>query len=71
MGRFLLMVAMLALVGCESEPMPDEFGITRYTSPRTLEHSALTTQDGTSLSVRDLAGDYVLLSMGYTHCPDI
>lgn len=73
MGRLLVIMVILAiaLVGCEGEPLPDEFGITRYNNPRVLEHTPLTTQDGTSLSVRDLAGDYVLLSIGYTHCPDI
>ncbi len=74
MGRYLayfLGILAMTLGACTPESVTDEFGITRYTAPKTLEHTPLTSQDGTPISVVDLAGDYVLISIGYTHCPDV
>ncbi len=39
--------------------------------PQKIPEFTLTAQDGEPLSLSNLNGRYVLLSFGYTHCPDV
>jgi protein SCO1/2 len=39
--------------------------------PQPLTDFTFTANNGNPMSLSDLAGDYVLLAFGYTHCPDV
>lgn len=50
----------------------DEFdGTTEISPPRDMPDFTLTNQDGELTSLSDLRGQYVLITFGYTHCPDV
>lgn len=68
-----LVIVLLSISACNTvgEPTPDVDGITRYEPSRTLENILMTNQKGDQFSWSSLQGDYVLVSFGYTNCPDI
>lgn len=50
----------------------DEFdGTTQIDPPRAMPDFTLTNQDSELTSLSDLQGKYVLMTFGYTHCPDV
>ena len=53
----------------ESETNYD--GVIRIAPPIELPDISLTDQDGVATSLRDLRGRFVLLTFGFTNCPDI
>jgi protein SCO1 len=46
-------------------------GSTSIDPPRMMPDFTLTNQDGNPTNLSDLRGKYVLLTFGYTHCPDV
>jgi len=46
-------------------------GSTAIDPPAEMSDFTLTNQDGELTSLSDLRGKYVLLTFGYTHCPDV
>lgn len=46
-------------------------GTTTIDPARDMPDFTLTNQDGDTISLSDLRGKYVLLTFGYTHCPDV
>lgn len=46
-------------------------GSTAITPPRPMSDFTLTNQNGEDTSLSDLRGQYVLITFGYTHCPDV
>jgi len=46
-------------------------GTTTISPPRDMPDFTLTNQDGDLTSLSDLRGKYVLITFGYTHCPDV
>ncbi|MCL4252618.1 MAG: SCO family protein [Anaerolineae bacterium] len=52
-------------------PTPNNDGISVYEPAITIDDFMLMNQDGEMVHLYDFAGQYVLLSFGYTHCPDI
>ena len=46
-------------------------GINVIDPPRELSAFTLPASTGSNISLDDLAGQYVLVSFGYTHCPDV
>ena len=44
---------------------------TVLTPPNQVHDTALTNTNNEAMSVTDLRGKYILLSFGYTHCPDV
>ncbi len=46
-------------------------GTTAISPPRDMPDFTLTNQDGELTSLSDLRGKYVLITFGYTHCPDV
>lgn len=46
-------------------------GTTEISPPRDMPDFTLTNQDGELTSLSDLRGKYVLMTFGYTHCPDV
>lgn len=46
-------------------------GTTAISPPRDMPDFTLTNQNGDLTSLSDLRGKYVLLTFGYTHCPDV
>jgi len=46
-------------------------GIAIYDPANSVEDFMLANQDGEMIHIDDFIGKYVLLSFGYTHCPDI
>ncbi|MDE2637716.1 MAG: SCO family protein [Chloroflexota bacterium] len=46
-------------------------GVIRIEPPIELPEFTLTSQDGDPTSLRDLRGQFVLLTFGFTNCPDI
>ena len=46
-------------------------GTTKINPPRDMPDFTLTNQDGDLTSLSDLRGKYVLITFGYTHCPDV
>ena len=46
-------------------------GKAEISPPRDMPDFTLTNQDGDPTSLSDLRGKYVLMSFGYTHCPDV
>lgn len=46
-------------------------GTTAISPPRDMPDFTLTNQDGELTSLSDLQGRYVLITFGYTHCPDV
>jgi protein SCO1/2 len=46
-------------------------GSTRLEPPRDVEDFTLTSHRGEPISLSDLRGNLVLMTFGYTHCPDI
>ena len=46
-------------------------GSTLIDPPAEMSNFTLTNQDGNPTSLSDLRGKYVLLTFGYTHCPDV
>lgn len=50
----------------------EEFdGTTPINPPRDMPDFTLTNQDGEPINLSDLRGKYVLMTFGYTHCPDV
>lgn len=64
-----------AATGTASSPSQaagtDETGIRVLDPPVAIEEYTLTSQANEPITLSDLQGRYVLLSFGYTHCPDI
>ncbi len=46
-------------------------GTTAISPPRDMPDFTLTNQEGELTSLSDLRGKYVLITFGYTHCPDV
>lgn len=46
-------------------------GVRTLTPARTVQNFTMTSHTGEPVSLADLQGDKVLLSFGYTHCPDV
>jgi len=83
-GRYIATWIMLGIVlssvGCSSAgtpvagptPIPPTPSlITVLNPPRQVADFQLTNQDGTTTRLSDMKGHMVLLTFGYTHCPDI
>jgi protein SCO1/2 len=51
--------------------MPVSEHAIHYEQPRELNQFSLADQNGNELTKRDLLGQWTLLFLGYTHCPDI
>ncbi len=52
-------------------PTANPDGIAVYEPAIPIEHFMLTNQDGEDVHIEDFIGGYVLMSFGYTHCPDV
>jgi protein SCO1/2 len=78
--RSMLWVTGLALglVACAASPAPTAIGptptpngVSVLTSPVKIADFTLTNQSGQPMSLSSFKGKYILMSFGYTHCPDI
>ena len=76
--RGLGMVALLGLLACQPEmfhapPTPEKWVVngTDIRQDKLGGELALTDGQGKSFSLQQVAGKVVLLSFGYTHCPDV
>lgn len=60
-----------ALSAIGSVEFEDFDGATPINPPREMPDFTLINQDGEAINLSDLRGKYVLLTFGYTHCPDV
>ncbi|MEC4091566.1 SCO family protein [Pseudoalteromonas rubra] len=67
---FPLFIIFVLLTGCQPAPQVSEFAV-HYEQPRTLKAFALEDQHGAQVTTEQLKGQWSLLFLGYTHCPDI
>lgn len=76
-GRTLfaaVMIVSLLLAGCATPtptPTPAPEGVLVIDPAKTISNFNLTSHAGTEMRLTDLKGKYLLLTFGYTHCPDI
>jgi protein SCO1 len=82
-GIYLLLTALetdettddipeVAAVNTNAAPLPPPTeGINRIAPPQALTDFTFPANNGDPLSLSDLRGQYVLLTFGYTHCPDV
>ncbi|MCL4255212.1 MAG: SCO family protein [Anaerolineae bacterium] len=52
-------------------PVPNSDGISVYNPPKSIPNFSMPTSTGETLSLSDFAGKLVVLSFGYTRCPDV
>lgn len=52
-------------------PIPNSEGISVYNPPKTIPNFSMPASTGETLSLSDFAGKLVVLSFGYTRCPDV
>jgi len=52
-------------------PIPNSEGISVYNPPKTVPDFSMPASTGETLSLSDFAGKLVLVSFGYTRCPDV
>ncbi|MCL4256154.1 MAG: SCO family protein, partial [Anaerolineae bacterium] len=52
-------------------PVPNSEGISVYNPPKTIPNFSMPASTGETLSLSDFAGKLVVLSFGYTRCPDV
>lgn len=72
MGRWLLLLAVLALAAACGQPTPKaEYRGTDITGADFGHRLDLTDHDGRRRSLADFRGKLVVLFFGYTHCPDV
>ncbi|AZZ96814.1 SCO family protein [Pseudoalteromonas sp. R3] len=67
---FPLVLVLAVLSGCHPAPKVSEFAV-HYEEPRKLKPFVLQDQHGQELTAEQLTGQWSLLFLGYTHCPDI
>ncbi|RZM75566.1 SCO family protein [Pseudoalteromonas rubra] len=67
---FVLLCTTALLLGCQPAPKLSEFAV-HYEQPRTLKPFKLEDQHGRPVTTEQLKGQWSLLFLGYTHCPDI
>lgn len=60
-----------SLTALELLDVEDFDGATPINPPHKMTDFTLTSQNGEPVSLSDLRGKYVLLTFGYTHCPDV
>ncbi|MFN8375370.1 MAG: SCO family protein [Anaerolineae bacterium] len=65
----LFILCVMLAAGCSTQPALPE-GVSAVT-PTAIPDYALTNQAGEEFHLNSLQGQYVLVSFGYTHCPDI
>lgn len=67
--RWLLLLGLLALAGCQHKLSPQDVSIHGLVPP--LAFTMTDTQTGKTVTARDFRGKTVLLYFGYTNCPDV
>ncbi len=69
-GRYILFSVMLLLIACQSEPAPwQTVNITGYRP--NLAFTLTDANHDKSVEAEDFLGRLVILSFGFTHCPDV
>lgn len=73
---FLIAILIVTMQGTLITPgdtgQDNDFtGITRIDPPQPMPNFTLTNQHGEPIKLSDLHGKFVLMSFGYTHCPDV
>ncbi|MCG7537785.1 SCO family protein [Pseudoalteromonas sp. OOF1S-7] len=67
---FLLFFMVMLFSGCQPAPKISEFAV-HYEQPRMLKPFTLQDQHGMPVTAEQLKGQWSLLFLGYTHCPDV
>ncbi|MBQ4848043.1 SCO family protein [Pseudoalteromonas sp. MMG005] len=70
MRYILLGIVSVLLLGCSEKPVVSDLTV-HYQQPKLIKPFALTDQHGEILTEQDLPGQWTLLFLGYTSCPDI
>ncbi|MBQ4850460.1 SCO family protein [Pseudoalteromonas sp. MMG012] len=70
MRYILLGIVSVLLLGCSEKPVVSDLTV-HYQQPKLIKQFALTDQHGETLTEQDLLGQWTLLFLGYTSCPDI
>lgn len=65
--NLVLLVALFVLAACSK---PYRFTAIVHDPPFAIDNFVLTGDDGTQFNLADLQGRYMLLTFGYTSCPD-
>ncbi|MBQ4863814.1 SCO family protein [Pseudoalteromonas sp. MMG013] len=69
--RYILFgIVSVLLLGCSEKPVVSDLTV-HYQQPKLIKQFALTDQHGETLTEQDLLGQWTLLFLGYTSCPDI
>jgi len=71
MPRFLFLLLVMLLSGCEKAAQPARFHAGDVTGQYAQVDFHLTDHNGKPRSLSDFRGKVVVLFFGYTHCPDI
>ncbi|WP_035383269.1 SCO family protein [Ferriphaselus sp. R-1] len=69
--RRLLLLGLLALLGCEEPKLPSPFAASDVSSQYANADFHLQDAAGNPRSLADYRGKIVALFFGYTHCPDV